>query len=420
MSRAGVVQIDVHVQLSGDTVRAGTAYISERRGTTSTSFVYDPAFLGRRDAFSISPDLPVTVSRHQVAGLPGALADTAPDRWGRNLIDKRVRYRARDDHAPATVREVDYLLGVADLTRQGALRYTAADDAVFLAPDPNVPRLIELPRLLRAAERVASDSDDLAEVKLLLDAGTGSLGGARPKASVRDGHQLQIAKFPHPGDRWDVMAWEMSMLDLAEQAGIRVPGRRLLTVDGRSVLVLDRFDRDEQGRRRAYASAMSLVGGVDGASFDYLEVAESLATHGSEVAVDLRELWLRALFFAVVNNTDDHLRNHGFLHARGGWRLAPAFDVNPDPYDRAPATSIGFVSADRASRFDALIEVAPEFGVSATDAGDTMAAVASVVERWRDTAARNGLGEREQRRFRDVFETGARLAREASASARRA
>lgn len=418
MSRAGVVQIDVHVQLSGDTVRAGTAYITERRGTTSTAFVYDPAFLGRRDAFSISPDLPVTVSRHQVAGLPGAVADTAPDRWGRNLIDKRVRYRARDDHAPATVREVDYLLGVADLTRQGALRYTAADDAVFLAPDPNVPRLIELPRLLRAAERVASDSDDLAEVKLLLDAGTGSLGGARPKASVRDGHQLQIAKFPHPGDRWDVMAWEMSMLDLAEQAGIRVPGRRLLTVDGRSVLVLDRFDRDEQGRRRAYASAMSLVGGVDGASFDYLEVAESLATHGSEVAVDLRELWLRALFFAVVNNTDDHLRNHGFLHARGGWRLAPAFDVNPDPYDRAPATSIGFVSGDRASRFDALIEVAAEFGVSMADAGDAMEAVASVVDRWRAVAARNGIGEREQRQFRNVFESGVRLAREASASAR--
>src|SRR5690606_9504184 len=111
---------------------------------------------------------------------------------------------------------------------QGALRYTAADGAVFLAADPNVPRLIELPRLLRAADRVASDSDDLAEVKLLLDAGTGSLGGARPKASVREGHRLQIAKFPHPGDRWDVMAWEMTMLDLAEQVDIRVPGRRLL------------------------------------------------------------------------------------------------------------------------------------------------------------------------------------------------
>ncbi|WP_407319438.1 type II toxin-antitoxin system HipA family toxin [Isoptericola halotolerans] len=420
MSRAGVVQIDVRVELSGDTVRAGTAYITEWRGTTSTSFVYDPTYLGRRDAFSISPDLPVAVSRHQVAGLPGAVADTAPDRWGRNLIDKQVRYRARDDHAPATIREVDYLLGVADLTRQDALRYTTADDVDFLAPDPHVPRLIELPRLMRAAESVASDSDDLAEVELLLDAGTGSLGGARPKASVRDGHQLQIAKFPHPGDRWDVMAWEMTMLDLAEQAGIRVPGRRLLTVDGRSVLVLDRFDRDGRGRRLAYASAMSLVGGVDGASFDYLEVAESLATHGSDVTADLRELWLRALFFTTVNNTDDHLRNHGFLHTRGGWRLAPAFDVNPDLYDRAPATSIGFVSADRVSRFEALIDVAAEFGMSAADAGDAMDVVAAVVDRWREAAARNGIGERELQQFRDVFDSGTRLVREVRASTRSA
>jgi len=405
MTTTGTVVLDVYVDLAGETVRAGTAYVSERRRSTSTSFTYADAFLARTDAYAISPDLPVTVARHQVDGLPGTFADTAPDRWGRNLIEKKVRRRAREGGALPAVREVDYLVGVSDLTRQGALRYTGAGDDLFLAPDPDVPRIVELPRLLRAADAVASGDEDYAEVKLLLDAGTGSLGGARPKASVRDGGRLLIAKFPHPGDRWDVMAWEKVVLDLADEAGIRVPRRRLVTVEGRSVLLLERFDRSDRGRV-GYASALSLVGGRDGASYDYLEVAEALATHGAAVGADLRELWLRVLLSVAVNNTDDHLRNHGFLRAGGGWRLAPAFDVNPDPDARAAATSVGFVAEDRAARFDALLELAPEFGVTAQRAGDEVRVVADVVSRWRDVASVNGIGEAEQRTFADVLDGG--------------
>lgn len=160
--------------------------------------------------------------------LPGAIADTTPDRWGRDLISQRLRARAEDEGGsnPA-VTNVDYLFEVSDHTRQGALRYTV-DGSDFLAASSDVPKLLELPHLLDAAETVSRDEvggDTMAAVKLLLDAGTGTLGGARPKASVRDVGRLLIARFPHHGDRWDVMAWEMTSLDPADERGIQTPNR---------------------------------------------------------------------------------------------------------------------------------------------------------------------------------------------------
>ena len=160
-----------------------------------------------------------------VPGLPGCFQDCSPDRWGRNLIEKRLRaFALREGTGQRTLTDVDYLLGVADLTRQGALRLRHGSDSVpsgpFIDPDTVVPKLLELPRLLAAADAVARDPDDQTAVKDLLDAGSGSLGGARPKASVREGERLMIAKFPHRDDTWDVMAWEATALDLAEGADI--------------------------------------------------------------------------------------------------------------------------------------------------------------------------------------------------------
>lgn len=404
MSGPEAVQVTVAVHTDGLALRAGTAFIQERRGTVSTTFTYDSDFQGDRRGYAISPDLPLSSARHHVAGLPGTFSDSAPDRWGRNLVNKRARGQARQEGQPApSVREVDYLLGVSDLTRQGALRF-AVGDGPFLAAETAVPKLIELPRLLRAADEITDDSGDgLAAVKILLDAGTGSLGGARPKASVRDGERLLIAKFPHPGDTWDVMAWEKTALDLAERAGIPVPVRQLVTVDGRHALLLERFDRDES-RRVAYMSAMSLVGGSDGGSFDFLEVAEALAEQGAAVKTDLAQLWRRIAFSLAINNTDNHLRNLGLLHGRGGWSLAPAFDLNPNPNTQAePVTSIGFAAGPRTAHMDALLASAADFRLTREAAYGIAGAVADAVRDWRRVAAANGLSERACELFSDCF-----------------
>jgi len=376
------------------TARVGIAYINETRGTATTSFTYDPMWQAKPDGYSISPDLDLTTARHQTSGLPGAIGDSAPDRWGRNLITKRLR--ALDREAGRTTRAIlqaDFLLGVADLTRQGALRYTTEAGQPFLSAGAGVPKLIELPRLLRAADAVASDDpESLAAVKALLDAGTGSLGGARPKASVRDDNgSLAIAKFPHPEDEWDVMAWEATALDLAERAGVAVPARRLVPVDGRHSLVLDRFDR-EGATRVGYISALTLVGGADGGTYDYLEIVENLTSHGSSVKADLAQLFRRIAVSLVINNTDDHLRNHGFLRTRSGWTLSPAFDINPNPNPTAPAqTSIAFESGSRLDRWRALREAAPEFNLTERDANAILHEVTGALRPWRRVAQANGV-----------------------------
>ena len=381
---------------------AGVAYISERRGVVSTVFEYDPSYLERPGARPVSPDLPLTMSAHRVSGLPGAMADSAPDRWGRTLIRKRALAESRrSSQARPTLQEVDYLLGVGDATRQGALRYTLGEHEPFLAEDASgVPPIIELPRLLRAADAVsgrASDGDDWSAVKTLLAAGTGTLGGARPKATVRSDRGLLIAKFPHHGDEWDVMAWEKTALDLAETCGISTPGRELVDVDGRHVLLLERFDRDPggDGRRIGYASGMSLIGGRDGGDHDYLDLSEAVSEVGGRVRADKLELWRRIALSVMINNVDDHMRNHGFLWRRGGWCLSPVFDINPDPdVDAARATSLaGAVQAEECR--EALLEVARDFGMTRDGATVELERIVAGTANWRQVAHANGVSRAE-------------------------
>ncbi|MGV8847914.1 MAG: type II toxin-antitoxin system HipA family toxin [Propionibacteriaceae bacterium] len=383
-------QVGVWSDVRGSTVRVGTAWIEQRGQTISTTFTYADSWLSEPGAYAIDPHLDLSTTRHHLTSLPGALADSAPDRWGRNLIRTML-----GPTAPGGLLEVDFLLGVSDLTRQGALRFTTDDAGTYLAPGREVPRLLELPRLLRASERVVHGEDSFDAVKMLLDAGSGSLGGARPKASVRDGDTLAIAKFPDASDAWDVMAWEATALGLAERAGIRVPRRRLLQVEGRHVLVLERFDRDAT-RRVPYLSALTLVNGTDRQVYDYLEVAEALAAHGGRVADDLTELWRRIAFSILVNNTDDHLRNHGFLRGRHGWRLAPVFDVNPNPtLGVTSQTTIGFTGESGQGKLEALRLSAPDFGLSASRANGILREMADAVSSWRTVATTNGVARSE-------------------------
>ena len=398
MSRVPHVRVRVHIDLDEGTVLVGTAYVSERRGVVSTVFEYEASYLERSGAHAVSPDLPLMVTTHHVSGLPGAMADSAPDRWGRTLIRKRALAEARrGGQARPTLHEVDYLLGVGDATRQGALRFSLGEDEPFLAQDASgVPPITELPRLLRAADAVsgrASDGDDWSAVKALLAAGTGTLGGARPKATVRSDRGLLIAKFPHHGDEWDVMAWEKTALDLAEACGITTPGRELVEVDGRHVLLLERFDRGPgaEGRRIGYASGMSLIGGHDGGDHDYLDLSEAVSEVGGRVRADTLELWRRIALSVMINNVDDHMRNHGFLWRRGGWCLSPAFDINPDPdVEAARATSVaGAVQAEECH--EALLEVADDFGMTRDGAEVELARIVAGTANWRQVARANGV-----------------------------
>ncbi|WP_395656517.1 type II toxin-antitoxin system HipA family toxin [Nocardioides sp.] len=391
----------------GQTVPVGTAYFTWNRGTLSTTFQYAPDYLARKDAYAIDPALGLFGGNQQVSGVPGAFADCSPDRWGKNLITKRIQAEAlRAGRAVPSLSEVDFLISVSDLTRQGSLRFKASADGPFLDPDLHVPKMVELPRLLRAADQVArDDGEDSSAIKVLLDAGTGTLGGARPKASVRDGDRLLIAKFPSTRDQWDVMAWEKTALDLADRAGIEVPGNELVRIEGRPVLVLERFDRDG-AQRVGYISAMTLVEGGDGDVRDYTEVAETLPEHGAQTSADLRELWRRIAFSVAVHNTDDHLRNHGFLrHGTAGWRLSPVFDVNPNPIlaeDRV--TGIGGARS-RADELTGLMTYADTFDLSQGDAKQILREIDDATTDWRKVATSHGISESECNRFEGALET---------------
>jgi serine/threonine-protein kinase HipA len=394
----------VAIDIDGRTVEAGTAYFTRRGRSLSTAFQYNRAYLADTASYSLDPALPLYQGQHVTSGLPGAFSDCAPDPWGRNLITKR---RRTDDlpatRTPRTLDDVDFVTGVSDLTRQGAIRFRPVDSQVWLDPQHDVPKLVELPGLLHASDAVLNDSDDQSAIKALLDAGTGTLGGARPKASVRDGDRLYIAKFPMSTDTWDVMAWEKTALDLAEAAGISAPGRRLEQVDGRGVLIVERFDRNGSNRV-GYTSAMTLMQRTDGDGADYVELAESFEEFASRTVADLAQMWRRAAFSVAIHNTDDHLRNHGFLREAGGWRLSPVFDVNPNP-DVAEARVTGIGGAyHREQELDGLLQNRATFGLSEERAHSVLAEVFEATARWRWVAAANGIAKSEIARFTDAFD----------------
>ncbi len=388
--------VEVLVDEPAGTRLVGQAHVTRTRGQISTTFLYDTDYL-TGDGTAIDPALPlVTGAQHQV-GLVRAFADSAPDRWGRNLVVKAERVLAREEgRAPRTLDDLDFLLGVSDDTRQGALRFRLPGHEQFLGTPSTVPRLVSLPELLHAADTVAEDDDPTSAVKQLLDTGTTGLGGARPKASVRlDDGALAIAKFPHGADQWDVMAWEATSLDLMAAAGMRTPSRRLTRIGGRSVLILRRFDRTGSGGRVGYISALTATGSRDGEQRDYADVAEAIRDLSRSPRADHGELFDRVVAGVILGNTDDHLRNHGFLADRGAWTLSPAFDVNPSP-DPTRSRSTSIMGADAPpDEAEALVALGEECGLTVDQARERIDRVARALAGWRDAARRNQIGERE-------------------------
>lgn len=375
----------------------------------SATFEYDGGWRARRGAFALDPELPLGPGRfHCARPLFRAFTDPAPDRWGQNLLRRAERARARAERrAPRTLTPVDFLVLVSDETRLGALRFKdarAADGPFLSSGGRPVPPLVELPRLLAATTRVVADAETDDDLRLLLAPGS-SLGGARPKASVRGVRgELLIAKFPRHDDEWPVTRWEAATLALAASAGIQTPAVRLELVAKRPVLLLERFDR--RGIERVpFVSAMTALSADDGDTRSYLEIVAALRQIGSQVASDLRELWRRLVFNILVSNTDDHLRNHGFLHDGVGFRLAPAYDLNPIPTDVRPRVhALALDETDPAAPLEAVLSSAASFGLTLAQARTLTREVATAVGRWRKVGAKHGLTKRELDRMESAFE----------------
>lgn len=404
--------VEVFISIHGQTVRVGTAYFSHHRQKVTTTFHYAHDWLADPQAFPLGPDLPLDGGPQFTDGLPGALSDCAPDQWGRHLIERRSHAAARRaGRQVRSVDEIDFLLGVSDLTRQGSLRFRAEGRQDFLAADTEVPKLVELPRLLDAASRVAKGGDDdYAEVKALLDAGTASLGGARPKAMVRsENDRFLIAKFPHHHDAWDVERWEKVALDLAAKAGVRVPASRLSRVGPATVLLTDRFDRAANGDRIPYISALTLVSGKDGGAFDYEDVVAHLEESGAGDNAELEALFRRVALSVAVHNTDDHLRNTGFLRSPDGWRLSPQFDLNPNP-DLATRRHTTISGVDAAiDEAEGLLRLSQWCRLDDQRMREVIGEVADAAADWHQVAVRNGVTTTQLDRFADMFEQQRRV-----------
>jgi serine/threonine-protein kinase HipA len=403
----GTGRQQVDVCLDADIVealcRVGTLFHAANHGNSVFSFAYDPNWLRRPNTFEIDPDLQLHTAESypgQPTGVFRIFTDSAPDRWGRLLLDRRETLKAREEQRKArTQTEWDYLLGVHDICRMGALRFRRDAASPFLDDDrelaaPPIASLRELEAASLALETPGADEQPQFRQWLtaLLAPGS-SLGGARPKANFTspDG-TLWIAKFPSREDRRDIGAWEMVVHQLAQDAGLHVPDAQLLSLgDRHRTFACRRFDRLPDGKRRFFVSAMTLLDRRDGESASYLELAEFLSTRGSPVhkAEDLRELWTRVVFNILVSNRDDHLRNHGFILAADGWRLAPAYDVNPN-IDKAQH-HLAIDTSDPTPDIGLALSTAEFYGLSEAQAGEIFQRVRAAVSRWQTVATSHRL-----------------------------
>jgi serine/threonine-protein kinase HipA len=404
-------EVVVHVELEGTVHPVGRMWARVRKGRESATFEYDREWLDNPARFPLEPALQLGAGPQHTGAdkaIFGAIGDSAPDRWGRVLMRRAERRRAKaEGRGVRTLFEADFLLLVDDETRLGALRFKETSDGPFLADHRanRVPPLVDLPKLLNAAERVLTEDDTDEDLRLLLAPGA-SLGGARPKASVRDRDgRLAIAKFPSKQDELDTVRWEAVGLTLARAARIPVPDWRLEDIAGKPVLITRRFDR-AGNQRIPFLSAMSMLGALDNEVRSYLEIADGLRQYGAAPTSDLVLLWKRIVFNVLISNSDDHLRNHGFLYAgSAGWRLSPAYDLNPVPVDIKPRVLSTAIDAnDPTASLELAYSVAEMFALKPKEARALASEIAVAASRWRETAAGIGLEKQDIDRMASAFD----------------
>lgn len=401
--------------------RLGFLHARKTRNTNVFEFEYDPKALADPELSftTLDPRIGLFEGRQfpgQHQSRFGIFADSSPDRWGQLLMKRRMERDIRDGLVPRDSKlfESDYLLGVHDQFRVGAIRYKLNDEGNFLDDRDGVaaPPFVELRALEQASRALENDPDNTAadgrEWLRMLIAPGGSLGGARPKASVVDEHgQLWIAKFPSTRDDYDVGGWEMVVNALADNCGLRVAsGMARRYASDHHCFLVKRFDRTERGGRHHFASAMTMTDRVDGddasTGASYLELAEVIMEHGSQPNADLRELWSRIVFNIMVSNTDDHLRNHGFILDPGrGWRLSAAYDMNPVAH--ADGLKLNITDADNALDLELAREVAEYFRIGRSDVEVIIDHFRLTIANWQEVAGALGLSRREQDNMAAAF-----------------
>ena len=401
----------------------GILRASEARGKEVFAFEYDRDWLKRESFRDLDPDLqlyegPQYLDTDERPNF-GLFLDSSPDRWGRLLMKRREALHARaEERRERRLREIDFLLGVHDEQRVGGLRFRdpvvgsewQCDDPTMVTPPWTSLRELENASWQLQRDDVEQDPEYRQWLNLLMAPGS-SLGGARPKAGVRDERgELWIAKFPGRNDERDMGAWEMVAQELAKQAGIDVAEARIERFGGQHhTYLVRRFDRTpgRQGQERIhFASAMTLLGYNDGADHtegvSYLELVELLIRHGAEPKRDLHELWRRIVFSIAIRNTDDHLRNHGFLLTPDGWMLSPAFDLNPDPDGQG--LNLNISETDNSLDFAVALEMAEYFRLDTREANRILDEVKRAAAGWRDAANNLGIGRSEQESMESAFQ----------------
>ncbi len=405
-----MADFEVHIDLGGRTRPVGLARRNRTRASETIVFEYAAEWLADPDRFSIEPALSLTRGAFVAPtgqAVFGSIGDSAPDTWGRRLMQRAERRLAEHEDRPIrTLTESDYLLGVADDTRLGALRFRWTGEHVFQAPSrTGVPALIELGRLLQTTERIFRDEETDEDIQFIFAPGT-SLGGARPKASVMDQHgRLSVAKFPKEIDDYSIETWEEIAFRLAERAGIVTPSHELLQIAGKQVLLSRRFDR--VGTIRVpFLSAMAMTRSTDGQRGSYPDIVDALAQHGARAKADAQALYRRVAFNVLISNVDDHLRNHGFLWlGKAGWSLSPAYDLNPVPTDLKARILTTNIDLDDGTCSIDLLEAASEyFGLGLAAARGIIKEVATATSTWRQTAREVGARSSEITRMASAFD----------------
>ena len=420
MSKSVQLSIEVWADWAtlGGPIFMGTLFATPARGKEIFSFEYDQNWIKSPHAQILDPSLSLLGGPQYAPASQdnfGVFLDSCPDRWGRLLMQRREAQLAREENRrERKLLESDYLLGVHDSHRMGGLRYRKSKDGPFLDDNqylasPPWTSLRELEQVSLNLERDdATDDPNYSKWLKMLMAPGSSLGGARPKASVLDDKgTLWIAKFPSRRDDDDVGAWEEVAHVLARRAGVQVPTTQARKfVSKHHTFLSKRFDRTSDGKRLHFASAMTLLQRSDGddaaSGVSYLELAELLIRSGSQTDQDLEELWRRIVFFICISNTDDHLRNHGFLFESKGWTLSPAYDINPTPHSAGLRLNIS--ETDNAQNLELALEVAHYFRVSKSRAEEIVSHVVKVIRGWPQVAKGCGIPKSEQDRMASAFD----------------
>jgi serine/threonine-protein kinase HipA len=404
------VELDVPVLM-------GVLSVDYLRGKEIFSFEYDEKWLKSNNTKTLDPDLMLYSGTQYLRDEKsnfGLFLDSSPDRWGRVLMKRRETILAKQEKRPTrTLYESDFLLGVYDLHRMGALRFKCEPNGDFLDNNKNysAPPWASIRELEHASleleKNIEQDNPDLLKWLNLLMAPGSSLGGARPKASIQhtDG-SLWIAKFPSCNDDTDVGAWEIVVNELAKKTGINTAESTIKKYNNRNHTYLTkRFDRTTDGKRIHFSSAMTLLGYTDGADAEegvsYLELVEFIIQYGANVKQDLIELFRRVVFSIAVSNTDDHLRNHGFLLTKQGWTFSPAYDINPNPYGTGLKLNIS--EEDNSLDFDLALSVASFFRITDTEALEIIDNIKATVSKWEETAAKFQLSKFEREMMSGAF-----------------